>query len=131
MRVELKDIEAFAQSLNVCWIKRLYKTDGPWQSICAEMLNVENVYEIFDLDRVSLLKVAKYCQNPFWKEVIKSWVAYMETFELHENEVYVLNLPIWNGYFVCNHNVQVMGKQLSKKGCRRIKDLINKETLHS
>ena len=127
--LKLKNVDIFSRALKVTWVKRLFESAGAWYSLCRVTLKVSTVKNAFELDIRSLTHVARKCHNIFWKEVCYAFIAYMQTFKLETELKDILALPLWDTYFITNNNVQILGSQLQKQGCRVNKDLVDKNTL--
>ena len=53
---------------------------------------IETIRGIYELDVMTLNKIADRCQNTFWKEVTESWITYCKTF--NEQEFHSLSFAL-------------------------------------
>ena len=102
------------------WINNLIKRDGSWQHI-FEYNIAKNKKEVWLLDVVSLKKLKNCVQNVFWRDVIKSWITYKENFS---NEINVRTYPIWNSYFLQNHNILLKKENFEQNGLHYINNIL-------
>ena len=121
--LNLRDPDVFIKALKITWVKRLLTSEGGWQALA------QDVKGIIDLDIVSLKICALKMKNPFWKSVIEAWVEYYGCYSLEKEIQDVLRMPIWNTYFTVQNNIQILGKKLYSNGCKRVRDLIDENSL--
>ena len=120
-------IETFNTALKAAWVKRLYVSTGGWQDLYGNIVMQAKNGSIWELDVKSLSQIAKEVKNVFWKEVIESWVKYVNASGA-EAEIDIVLCPIWNTYFVNNCNLKTLAKKLNKAGCNKFKDIVNVQT---
>ena len=64
---------------------------------CMSQFHNKPLQHIFwSLDHLSLNSLLRNNTNPFWKDVMESWGAYLS----NEQEAIHIHRPLWNGYFI-------------------------------
>ncbi len=122
--LKLTDLVVQAKALKLTWIQRLYTTEGRWQDLYKIIFNESELQQIWELDTKSLIHLSKKIKNKFWGDILQQWAQYINKINPTEN---VLQYPIWNSFFINNPNLAKIKNVLIINGCKKIKDLYNKE----
>ena len=118
--LQMINIKAFVQSLNISWVKRLVNKTSQWQSLINHSINFNNIINFGPKYTESILKDIP---NLFWKDVFKAYIHFLKYNKIM-NESIFLSSPIHY-----NPNIVVGGKEVFyqgwyKKGIYLVNDLI-------
>ena len=119
--LKMIDIPSYINSLKIKWIKNAIKNSN---SKCYQLVN-----DLFDMNKVMNCgkmyceKIVKNIKNNFWIDVLKSYIKYIEKFQITELGQ-ILNMPLfYNEHFLVNKK-PIYNKTLYDKGIRFVKDIL-------
>lgn len=118
-RLKMIHIDNFIHALKITWLRRhIQQKYSTWNELSK--CNMGLIYTLGDGYAKSK---AGEIQNPFWKDLLKSWISFCKQVKI-ENLEDVLNSPIWyNSKLNQGHNLFI--KDWYDKGVRQVVDLIN------
>ena len=125
--IKLTALEPFIRAVKLSWIKRLYTTEGSWQTLFFQVININKTVPIWELDPRSLINMASKTINTFWKEMFQIWAKTIQ-YKWDNNIESIPRTPIWNYYTDNSNNLRLYQKRFSERGCIYIKDIINYDT---
>ena len=83
--LEMIDLRSYCNSLKMSWIRRFVgRKDRTWHLVVPEILRNNFVW---NFGVTSLRKVVGNLSNPFWKDVISSWITFSKAFEIPDNMI--------------------------------------------
>jgi len=118
--LKLTDISTLDCAIKISWIKRLCISEGGFQSVFTTSISdLKDV--IWSLDFVSFSNLSHDVKNPFWVEVMRSWLKYYKAENKKDD---VLGYPLWNSYLT-NKNLLVKKSEFINKGIIYVNDLLS------
>ena len=118
--LRMVNVNAFITSLKVTWLRRLiiFSDNDNWSSLSRINLN-----EILSLGDVYSKTVIKDLRNPFWKNVLESWVKYLRSYKI-DSLVKVMYSPLWGNSQIHENKNHIINEWYTK-GIRNVMDLID------
>ena len=106
--LKLTDISTLDCAVKISWIKRLCTSAGGFQTLFTNSISdLKDL--VWSLDAVSFSSLMRDVKNPFWIEVMKSWLKYKKG-DHKEDEV--LGYLLWNSYVLNNSGPKGQNAQL-------------------
>ena len=117
------DIVAIINTLKIKWIKKCQSNS---ETKCYIFIkNILDIGKVLNCGISYCTELVQKLKNPFWKDVLKSYIMYVNKLEI-ENLDQVLNMPLfYNDKFHQNDMFYI--KSLYNRGIRLVKDIIDKE----
>ena len=114
------NVSVFITSLKVTRLKRLiiFSDNDKWSILSRIYLN-----KLFSLGDAYSNTVIKDIRNPFWKNVLESWIQYIRSVKT-DNLVKIMYSPLWDNTQI-NENGNYIVNEWNNKGIRNIMDIID------
>ena len=118
------NVSVFIMSLKVIWLRRLiiFSDNDNWS-----ILSRINLNKLFSLGDAYSNTVIKDIRNPFWKNVLESWIQYIRS-DKTDSLVKIMHSPLW-GNIQINENGNYIVNEWYNKGIRNVMDLIDENGL--
>lgn len=84
------NIKHFITALKATWIRRLYRENSNWIYIFNTTFNMD---QLANCGPQYIKLMSENAQNPFWKDVLKSWHATVIASKEYQNNT--LSDPVW------------------------------------
>jgi hypothetical protein len=116
------DVPSYICSLKVKWIRNFIIHS---ESQCYKLVDtLFDMHKLLNCGKLYCEKVAKKIKNSFWIDVLKSYIRYIEKFEI-SSIGQILNMPLfYNENFLVNKN-PIFIEKMYDRGKRFIKDVID------
>ena len=119
------DIDAFICTLKIKWLKN-YLLNSETKCYMF-MKNIFDIKKVLNCGKSYCAKLVLCLKNPFWKDVLKSYITFINKYEI-DNLDQILNMPLfYNDKFHPNDTFYI--KSLYNRGIRLVKDIIDKDGL--
>ena len=120
--LRMVNLNEFITSLKVTWLRRLiiFSDNDNWSSLSRINLN-----KILSLGDVYSKTVIKDLRNPFWKNVLESWVKYLRSYKI-DSLVKVMYSPLWDNSQIYENKNHIFNEWYIK-GIRNVMDLIDED----
>ena len=118
------NLKAFIASLKSTWIRRLIVKDGQWQHLIKDKINIKHISNLGLKYSESLVSEIR---NPFWKDVIKSYVIILKSTVNrtdHSIQSNILNVPVYFNKNITLGNNDIFFKKYYDNGLFLINDFI-------
>ena len=122
--LRMVNVSVFITSLKVTWLRRLiiFSDNDNWS-----ILSRINLNKLFSLGDAYSNTVIKDICNPFWKNVLESWIQYIRSVKT-DSLVKIMYSPLW-GNTQINENGNYIVNEWYNKGIRNVMDLIDENGL--
>ena len=121
--LNMVDLFPYIQSLKLSWTKRLLKaTKQPWYIAASHSLG--NPHKYFMLGTEFSQNQLTHIDNPFWKNVIESWISFSKNNPPLSIDDF-LTSPLWFNPNISTSSIYI--PQWFNKGITTIADLTNSE----
>ena len=122
--LRMVNISVFITSLKVTWIRRLliFADSDNWSTLSRINFN-----KITSMGDAYSGEVIKDLRNPFWKNILESWIQYIKSFKI-DSLVKVIYSPLW-GNSQINGNRNFIINEWYNKGIRNVIDVIDENGL--
>ncbi len=124
--LKMTHLVSFIKALKIKWMKNILSEDEGWAYIFK--LSLSNIYnqDLWQLDGNSLKQLAKYLgtKNLFWSNIIEAWADLVGMPHCGND---VLNLTMWNAWYMKNDNLKVLQNRFIQNGCTLIRDLYGQD----
>ena len=122
--LRMVNVSVFITSLKVTWLRRLiiFSDNDNWS-----ILSRINLNKLFSLGDAYSNTVIKDIRNPFWKNVLESWIQYIRSVKT-DSLVKIMYSPLW-GNTQINENGNYIVNEWYNKGIRNVMDLIDENGL--
>ena len=120
--LRMVNVNEFITSLKVTWLRRLiiFSDNDNWSSLSSINLN-----KIFSLGDTYSKTVIKDLRNPFWKNILESWVKYLRSYKI-DSLVKVMYSPLWGNSQIHENKYHIINEWYIK-GIRNVIDLIDED----
>ena len=120
--LRMVDVEAFAKSMKLTWLKRLLVTKSLWSQITATEMSITP--ELLCRGSKYLGKITSKITNPFWKDVLQAFASFVR---IHSIDMpHLLSESLWFSDYTKFHCSII--RHWYSKGIRFIGDLFNENT---
>lgn len=102
------DIESFIISLKTTWVRRLFNSDAKWKTVTLHLIPQLSYLDKLGTDFISEF-IDKEKINPFWKEVLTSYVHYNKSCVIRDKQTFSMT-P-----FMKNENITIDKKSFINK----------------
>ena len=122
--LRMVNVSVFITPLKVTWLRRLilFSDNDNWS-----ILSRINLNKLFSLGDAYSNTIIKDIRNPFWKNVLESWIQYIWSVKT-DSLVKIMYLPLW-GNTQINKNGNYIVNEWYNKGIRNVMDLIDENGL--
>ena len=122
--LRMVNVSVFITSLKVTWIRRLliFPDSDNWSTLSRINFN-----KITSMGDAYSGEVIKDLRNPFWKNILESWIQYIKSFKI-DSLVKVIYSPLW-GNSQMNRNRNYIINEWYNKGIRNVIDVIDENGL--
>lgn len=122
-------LSTFCKSSKLAWVKKLYISPetNSWRITACEMHKEKHVPLIFEGSINQIKSMANNMNNPFWKEVLQTWIYYREN-NLQSLQDIIPFTVIWSSGLIKNPNLLLRKNEFMDKGLIYFKDIFNFET---
>jgi len=121
--LKMTGITTLIEAIRISWIRRLLIGEGGWQDLFDRTISEDRAL-VWELDNESLTTFGDNISNPFWKEVIQSWVKYKAK-KAPLKDIDHLYFPMWNSSFMKVAGIIKVKSSLQANGFVYVKDLFN------
>ena len=121
--LQMINITSFFQALKISWIRRLLRSsDSPWSKLFDTTICPIN--QIAEFGPLFAIRLCARISNPFWKEVLKSWIDLCNTSAV-ESFSNALTQPLWYNSTISkepliirnwnDHGIKIFGDLIKNK----------------
>ena len=116
-------VKSFIQSMKLVWLQRFLLTDAPWTVLCKHIVK-DGLESIFKFGDCYTKKIMKHMTNPFWKEVLDSFLHFRNLQKFAGNKVETIYDSLWYNDNILIGGEPVFYKRWYGKGIHNIGDLL-------
>ena len=115
------NLKAFINSMKLTWLRRVILSNGPWQSIVNDTINLN---KLLVFGSCYAIDVQNKIKNKFWIDVLR---AYSDVLQLsgENTEYYILSSPIVYNNTITIGSKPIYIKEWDQKGVKNINDLVH------
>ena len=113
----MPDVNASWAAFKISWLRRLENSNSTWAKLFLQTLtqikptaSIEEM--LYNTGTAELLSLSKKFENPFWKEVLKSYKPIFTNF-LKKHPENILFTPIWNSHSFLMNNKPCTGRNFN------------------